>query len=220
MTSKRTIIYVILPLVAVIVIILYLITPKNNNISTKNSNLINSNSSVSSKSILNLSKLIDLKNYTFSFTNNSLTITGLVYSPQNWSTQQPLPEYHINGYIYTDLANTWYRQKEGSNNYQNSPYIKSVEQFVGFKDVTGAILLEGKPCSIAGVTGHIWTFKRTDVGNSLVQLASSCISSKGYMLSEDVGAHALSNNNHIESFTITGIGLVKPYTPPISFRKD
>ncbi len=222
MTSKRTIVYIILPLVAVIIIILYLITPKNNNISSKNSTLINNNSLVSNKSILTLSKLTALKNYTFSFTDHSLTITGLVYSPQNWSTQQPLPLYHINGYIYTDLANTWYRQTEGSNNYSNSPYIKSAKQFIGFGSVTGVILQKGKSCSVSGVTGHLWTIKRTDVGSSLIKLASSCISSKGYMLSENIWSQVSPKNvsKYTNLFIITSIGSVKPYKPPASFKKN
>ncbi len=216
MTSKRTIVYIILPLVAVvIIIILYLITPRNNNISLKNST---HNSPILSQSVLNLSKLTALKNYTFSFTHNSLTITGLVYSSQNWSTQQPVPLYHINGYIYTDLANIWYRQKEGSNNYSNSPYINSAKQFIGFRNVTGVILQEGKSCSVSGITGHLWMFKRTDIGNSLLELASSCISNKGYMLSENIGTKI--KQKYTNSFTITSIGSVKPYTPPASFKKN
>ncbi len=221
MKYSKNIIYTLL--VIIVIIIIYFIFPKKNNIPLKNLTSTKVKTSlIGQNPILNLSKLTSLKNYTFSFTDNSLTMTGVVYSKNNWSLQKPFQEYHVNGYIYTKLANTWYRQNEALNNYAHSPYISSAEQFIGYKNVYGIKLQEGKSCTIAGVKGHLWIFKSPSNGGLLNEVASSCISNKGYMLSEYIGAQgsAINGKKYTSSFIIQSIGDTKAYIPPTSFKID
>ena len=221
--------FIIIFAVGVIVIVSVLYFVFNNKNASKNSNVpkiasnTNGNTATSNNSPFNLSELTSITNYTFSSVNNSVAFDGSVYSSSNWSLTSPFQEEHINGYIYTDLGGKWYRQSEGTNNYESSSYIGAAKEFLGMFKVAGSKLITNGNCNYAGENGTIYEVEVPQY-KQVKALASACLADKNKaMLEYNIGAaiktsYASASLSYV--FTIKSIDNVLALSAPSSYTND
>lgn len=169
---------------------------------------------------LDLTKLGSLTNYSYTFTDNGVVITGSVHSPTDWRTNQPLVVLHIDGFTYGKFGSVWYKNTDAALSYEQSAYPGAVNQFFGFLRIAGATTTRGSSCTEAGVAGHIWTIKTGAAGSSVLsELASACVADRsGVLLSAAFGAKGSSIPNASkslsDSFTVNSIGTVGTIAVP------
>ncbi len=174
----------------------------------------------------NLTELTSLKNYSFSVKDNNLTFNGSVFSTDNWSIKQPVLEEHINHFIYTELSpNNWYRQTEGNNNYNQSPFITTAKNFLNFYHVGGTYLVKGKTCQVNNIQGTIYSFfgPALHKKNTTTIISSACLANHGYyLLAFNLGTSTdfinLKSKNINFGFRITSINQTKKLSPPNHFK--
>ncbi len=174
----------------------------------------------------NLTELTSLKNYSFLVKDNNLTFNGSVFSTNNWSIKQPVLEEHINHFIYIELnPNNWYRQTEGNNNYNQSPFITTAKNFLNFYHVSGAHLAPGKTCLVDNIQGSIYSFFGPSLHkkNTTTLLSSACLATHNhYLLAFNLGTSTdfmnLKSKNINFGFRITSINQTKKLVPPNHFK--
>jgi len=181
------------------------------------------------QSPFSLAELTSLKNYSFILKTDNSTFSGSVDSPNNWSLQEPVLEEHINNYIYTELGSKWFQQPAGKNNYSQSPYITTAQDFVNLYQAKGSKLSKGASCQINHVNGTIYSFASPTVDKKyLTVLASACIANQGhYLLAYNLGSSLNFQLNNLQkgtsltyAFQITSINQTKPLVAPSNFQKD
>ena len=169
---------------------------------------------------LDLSKLGSLSDYTFTFRDNGLVITGAVHSPTDWRTDQPLVVLHIAGFTYGKLGPYWYKNKDNPASYEESAYPATVSGFEGFLSIAGARLTKGPPCRQAGLAGHTWTIKTPKAASGILsETASACVADKsGALLEASFGAKGSAVPGALKgigySFTVDSIGTVARIAVP------
>ncbi len=169
---------------------------------------------------LDLSRLGSLSDYTFTFRDNGLVITGAVHSPTDWRTDQPLVVLHIGGFTYGKLGPYWYKNKDSSASYEESAYPGTVTGFESFLAIAGATMARGVQCREAGLVGHTWTIKTPKAAKGILsETASACVSDKsGALLAASFGASGSAlpraSQGIAYSFTVDSIGTVAPIDVP------
>ncbi len=222
MKSIKFIIIVTLGVIALVTVLFFVINNKN---TSKHSIVLKIASSTgstaaSTNSLFTVSELTSITNYTFSSLDNSEPFNGSVYDSSNWSLTSPFQEEHINGYIYTNLGGKWYRQVEGSNNYQSSVYIGAAKGFLGMLKVADSKLVTDGSCNYAGENGTIYEIEVPQY-KQVKALASACLANNNKAILEyNIGAAintSLVGANLSYVFTIKSIGNVGALTAPSSY---
>jgi len=174
-------------------------------------------------------QLSSLTNYTFTFTDNgALAVKGSVYSPTDFQTTQPSVTLHTGHATYTKLGTTWYETTQPANqdSYASSPYPSSVQGFLDFLKVAGAVVTKGASCTEAGQAGTTFTIESKELNSKLLsELSSACIANHGgALLSYSVGAQGSGvgtpGHSATYSFTVTSIGTVAEIPVPTNVKKD
>ncbi len=141
-----------------------------------------------------------------------MTISGNVYSSSNWEATAPWKVIHIGTQTYTNLGK-WYLSQ---GNY-TPPLPGFAEQFWGMATNPTLHLREGGSCNFANTAGHVWTVVNANGSTESIVLMSACIADQSGALLQSVAglSNAISGNKNMgDSFTLTAIGTVQPFTAP------
>ena len=165
---------------------------------------------------ISLARLGSLANYSYTEVTNgggkSMTISGNVYSANNWEITTPWKIIYIGNQAYTYLGK-WYVSQSN-----NSPPLPGFsEQFWAMATNPTLRLREGSSCNFANTAGHVWTIVSANGSAENIVPMSVCIADQSGALLQSVAglSNAISGNKNIgASFTITAIGTVQPFTAP------
>ncbi len=165
---------------------------------------------------ISLARLESLTNYSYTEVTHgggrSMTISGNVYSADNWETTTPWVERYIGTHTYVKLGK-WYASQGRS----TPPLLGFAQQFWGMATNPTVRLREDGTCNFANTAGHVWTVVRANGGAETIVPMSACIADQsGALLQLLAGlSNAISGNKNIgASFTITAIGTVQPFAVP------
>ena len=155
---------------------------------------------------ISLARLESLSNYSYTEVNSgggrSMTISGNVYSADNWETTiSSMVIRYIGTTSYAKLGK-WYASK----GIQTPPLSEYAGQFLKLATNPALRLREGGSCNFANTAGHVWTVVNT---NFNILLISACIADQSGALLQ-----SSESKNMGSTFTITAIGTVRPFTVP------
>lgn len=192
---------------------------------TTNPSTTSSNNSASNAtSVLSLSRLTSIKNYSFTQVvgngGASLTMVGLIHSPTNFEIS--LGSTHtifVGGQAYEVLGPLAPQKISiGPNYFQQQGIIEAANEFVDFTKAHGVTVEKTGTCTVANIPGTTYTEASPSNVTILKIEQVACISnSNGALLSivqQASGTASPTGNGQRFNFQITGVNNVAPIALP------
>lgn len=164
---------------------------------------------------LDFARLGSLDNYSGTMTNHGLQISVDVHSPTDWSETlgHGSPIIYVDNYSYGKSVDArgkfvWYKNRAPRDVYQQSPYPGAVAGFRDFDKVAGRTITRGKPCTVAGIPGRLWTIASPRT-HYLSESDTACIANgSGALLEFYSGAagSVVPKQGWSYSFIVTSVG--------------